>query len=525
MTDKQLNKHLVHTIRSSKPNHHYIVLQVLVQRLLLLGATTQTTNVIMSASLSAKPIKAVLVKARGLPEAGACIMARVGSKDTSWEDRGSNDGAVSDNAAESGGEVSIGWLVYNTFHRDDLELMIRVMTRQHRMVGREIMGELKVALKNVNQKEVQVMGVTVNITIGSEQIFADYPTPVPWTHPCGTNHFGMLPDGIQELSPSDLDGCILWGEAHEPITSWVACHFLYHKKAFQNGDMLVKSPVPPIPKVQDHTGKLVNASASGAKSGYGVSQAPDRLISNAVPMLEIQPREGDTKPVVIADGVIINYLIIPLLYPQRMTEDILRWEQKIGYELIPAMWREQDGADFCTAFRRTCPNYPAPFKSRFSPMMRQPVCAAKRLINREMRVIKNYVGQEYNPNPKVTLHDIYTQFKNEMSQHKCKQDFMGGEKPNATDISFYGINVLRFVTDVGPTRRLIDEVGLLPWMYRMLDILPPSECLKMEFFGPSMAGWKGGWLMDPPKFDPVKLGAPPGVAVDATSKNGYKDDI
>lgn len=455
-------------------------------------------------------------------------MARVGAKDTSWEDRGSNDGAISEDAVKTDGlsEVSVGWLVYNTFHRDDLELMIRVMTRSHRMVGRECMGEIKVELKNVNQKEVQVMGVTINITMGSEDIFTNNASPVPRTHPCGTNHFGMLPAGIQELKPSDLDGCIIWGEFHEPMTCWVACHFLYHKRAFQNGDMLVQSPVPPIPKVQDHKGQQVNASASGAKSGYGVSQAPDKIISNAVPMLEIQPHDGDTRPVVITDGVIINYLIIPLLY-EETSADIMRWEQMIGYEFIPAMWREHDGADFCTNFQRTCPNYSAPFKSRYSPMMRKPLCAVKRLMNREMRVLKDYIGAEYNPNPEVTLIDIFKQFKTEMNQQMGKQDFMGGVKPNATDVSFYGINVLRYVTDVGPTRQLIETAGLLPWMYRMLDILPPSDCLKMEFFGPSMTpGWKGGWLMDPPQFDPVKVAKiQAGSSSSVLSTSGDNDEI
>lgn len=371
------------------------------------------------------------------------------------------------------------------------------------------------------------MGVTVNITIGSDAILTGE-RPFPRTHPCGTNHFGMLPEGLgdEELRPADLEGCILWGDAAEPMTTWVACHFLFQDKAFRVGQMLVKSPVPPFPKVKDHKGMDVRASASGAKAGWGVAQAPDKIVSNAVPMLELNPPQQQmmdesvasvtSSPppsgLVIADGVMINYLIIPLLYPQKMTPDILRWERKIGYEFIPAMWREYDGADYCTAFQRTCPNYPASFKSRMSPIMRQPVCVVKRLHHREMRVLKNYIGQEYAPALGTTRRDIYVQFKTEMGQHMGKQDFMGGEFPNATYVSFYGVNILRFVTNVGNTRTLIEQCGLLPWFYRMMDLIPPSKCLKMDYFGPAMTGWKGGWLLDPPQFEPVRIGGRGGIA-------------
>ena len=78
------------------------------------------------------------------------MAARVGLKNSSWEDRGSNDGAVSEDAPESG-EATIGWVVYNTFRRNDdqLELMLRVMTRNHRLVGKEVMGEVKVEFVRV----------------------------------------------------------------------------------------------------------------------------------------------------------------------------------------------------------------------------------------------------------------------------------------------------------------------------------------------------------------------------------------
>ncbi|CAB9496457.1 expressed unknown protein [Seminavis robusta] len=457
--------------------------------------------------LSNKPHKAVLVTAQGV-EPGGHIEARVGRKNASWENRGSNDGAVSENAGENG-QVVLGWLIYNTFRRpvDELEMHLRVMTRHHKLVGKEVMGEVKVDLRNVNQKEVKVMGVKLNLTIGSDRILVDHPNPATRTHPCGTNHFGMLPTGIDELAMNDLKGCYLWGSASEPMTSWVACHLLHHNKPFKTGPMLVQSPIPPLPKVKDYKDELVNANTCGAKSGYGVAQAPDKVITNAVPMLEI--RREDDGPRMIADGVIINYLIIPLLYPQKMTPDVLRWEKIIGYEFIPAMWREYTGVEYAAAFARACPNYPATFTSRFSPVMRQPVAVMTRLMARERTILKDYMGEEYDRTPdKTTMKSIMTKFKTELGRQMGKQDFMGGETPNATDVSFYGVNILRFVTEVGPTKKLIEEVGLLPWMYRMMDILPPSKCLAPRFFGPPMEGWKGGWLVDPPQLEPVKYDGP-----------------
>jgi hypothetical protein len=360
----------------------------------------------------------------------------------------------------------------------------------------------------------------------------------------------MLPEGVEELTPNDLKGCMLWGEgkqvaidriktvlllesllvlcllkiivascfkgiqsltrystlqthtqAHEPMKSWVACHFIYQKKAFKQGPMLVKAPTPPFPKVKDYKEKFVHCSPSGAKSGYGISQPPDNVISNAVPMLELT-REGDNKAMIIQDGVIINYLVIPILYPQKATEEVMKWERKIGYEFIPAMWHEYDGKDYINIFRRTLCNYPATFKSYLNPAMRKPLFAGRRLMNREMRRIKNYIGEEFDSGK--TMKDIFNEFKTDMGGN----DFMGGSEPNPTDVSFYGVNVIRYVTDVGPNRRLMDEFGLKPWMERMMKIIPTSDCLKMPYFGPSMEGWKGGWLCDPPQLEPVKLDMP-----------------
>lgn len=471
--------------------------------------------------LSGTPIKAILIKATGL-EPGGSLAARVGLKTSTWEDRGSNDGAVSENATESG-EATISWFVYNTFRRnpENLEMVLRVMTKNHRLVGKEVMGEVKVELRNVSQKQVKVMDVQLTITIGSEAIFNDTGvTPIPRSHPCGTNHHGMLPEGVEELNQKDLKSCTLWGGAHMPMTSWIACHFLYNGTPFRPGPILVKSPTS-VPKVKDFKGDPVSASPSGAKAGHGVAQAPDKIISNAAPMLEIKrQRQGgdEVTSQLIADGVIINYLLIPALWPSKVTDDVLRWERKIGYQFIPAMWREFTGVDHAEAFRRTCPNYPATFTSRYSPIMRQPVAVVARNMHREMQILKDYIGLEFDPMEKdtssapkdnnksfVTMKSIFTEFKNEMMQQMGKQDFMGGDKPNPTDISFYGVNILRFVTEVGPTRQLIEATGLLPWMYRMMDVLPPSKCLPMEYFGPSMEGWKGGWLMDPAQADPVKV--------------------
>lgn len=458
--------------------------------------------------LSATPLRGVSIKATGLEEGGS-IKARVGLKNASWVNRGSNDGATSEDAPESG-EVEMGWLVYNTFRRDpdQLEVMLRVMTRSHAFVGKEIMGEVKVELRSTTNKEVKVLGVTLVITIGDAKVVAT--NPVPPTHPCGTNHFGMLPYGIDELTQNDLKGCTLWGSAYMPMTSWVACHLLYHDKPFRPGPILVKSPLS-IPKVKGYKDEPVPANTSGAKAGYGVANSVDKVISNAVPMLEIK-REDEEEKRLIADGVIINYLIIPLLYPQKITEEVLRWERKIGYELVPAMWRETDGGNHADSFARTCPNYPSSFTSRYSPLMRMPIAMVSRNLQREMDILKNYIGEEFDPtntgepdNKKLaTMKSIFTDFKTEMGQQMGKQDFMGGEKPNPTDVSFYGINIVRFVTHVGPTRALIEEVGLLPWMYRMMDLLPPSKCLDPKFFGPAMEGWKAGWLMDPPQPDPVQ---------------------
>jgi len=88
--------------------------------------------------LNGKPIKAVLIKAQGI-ELGGHLEARVGPKDWTWEDRGANDGCVSHNLEEPDeGSVALGWLVYNTFLRPEaqLEVVIRVMSRNHRMVGK-----------------------------------------------------------------------------------------------------------------------------------------------------------------------------------------------------------------------------------------------------------------------------------------------------------------------------------------------------------------------------------------------------
>jgi hypothetical protein len=46
-------------------------------------------------------------------------------------------------------------------------------------------------------------------------------------------------------------------------------------------------------------------------------------------------------------------------------------------------------------------------------------------------------------------------------------------------------------------------------MDRLLVLLPAANSLPMSAFGPSMDGWTGGWLLDPPQFDPTKHGAKP----------------
>lgn len=417
----------------------------------------------------------------------ACRAGRVGS---TWLEKGSSHGAQS-----NGRSKKLAWLVRDALLRGPLELTVRLMSAAAFLAPESVHGEasysLDALLGTTTELRLGAADVAVKLTVGEPSLLQERGiSPAPGCYRDGSNWFGVEPAPLRPLLREELSSCALWGEAFVPAVTHVAAHLLFAGVSFRRGALGWRSPLEPGPRARGPGGEDVPSHVAGAKPGWGAASEGVTLL--AVPQLELP--DGS----VVNDAHVINTrLLIPALYGgAALTEAARRWEQRIAYDYAPSLWAELGVEDYAALFARAAPGYPWLFTSRASAAVHH---AAKHLLLSEAAALRARVGGEATPS---SLRQTCAEFRAALGD----APFLGGGEAGCTDVSFYGVNVLLFVTNVGPVRSVMTEAGLLPWWRRMEALLPPARALPADAFGPSMQGYTGGWLHEPPQEEPVRVG-------------------
>ena len=420
------------------------------------------------------------------------LAVRVGEAGSSWEDKGSSCGAVSD-----GRQKRLGMLVRDALSRGPLELTLRLVSLPAFMAPETTHGEATLSLDDrFGKKPLELkLGAAlcpVSISVGEPNLLEKASLkPAMSAYADGSNRFGVDPSPQLSLSKKELESCTLHGDSFVPAVAWVSAH-LAHAGVAVRRSQGPRSPLEAGPAQKDAKGEPVTPHLAGGKAGWGA--AGEGWCLCAVPQLETANGR------VVNDPFIISRAVLSALYGGKgRDEKTLSWERKIGYTLLPAIWAEMSGADYANLFARNAPNFPFLFTSPLSPL---PLYVRHTTLG-EVEALRSRVGGEVVAlaSAKGTVARVCAEFSAELAFGKGKF-FLGSNSPGPTDVSFYGALLVTWLAEVGPVRAAVADAQLLPWFESMLKLLPPAKVLGQP--GPCLEGWRAGWLLEPPQAKPAR---------------------